>query len=144
MPGVSTTTKVSGNNLYIDFPTQLASTPFKDVRVRQAAAYAVDMDAIIKRVLFGQGQRYAEIALDETGYDPALKPYPFDPAKRTALLHEIARKKHEEVLGGLTTYRPLVTLAWRTDKVAFTPWPWPGAWHDFQQISIKSAGAQNG
>jgi len=37
-----------------------------------------------------------------------------------------------------------VTLAWRTDKVAFTPWPWPGAWHGFQQISIKSAGAPNG
>jgi len=274
MPGVSTTTKVSGNNLYIDFPTQLANTPFKDARVRQAAAYAVDMDAIIKRVLFGQGQRYVEIAPDETGYDPALKPYLFDPkkakallaeagfprgfdtpcynlttprepnvkemgdavfaylsaagirckvteleygawinlgrrgrsgppemdgvlswmwshgvpgdpgtpwaghlhsfqpgqgwgsysytdvpemdalierqkqtldpAKRAALLQEIARKKHDEVLGGLTTYRPLVTLAWRTDKVAFTPWPWPGAWHGFQQISIKPPGAANG
>ena len=60
-----------------------------------------------------------------------------DPEKRAALLQEIARRKHEEVLGGLTTYRPLVTLAWRTSKVDFTPWPWPGAWHDFQQVSVK-------
>ncbi len=267
MPDVSTTTQVSGNNLYIDFPTQLPNTPFKDVRVRQAAAYAIDVDAIIKRVLFGQGQRYAEIGPGETGYDPQLKPYPFDrkkarallteagypngfdtpcynlttprepnvkemgdavfayltaagirckvneleygawinlgrrgrqgppemdgvlswmwshgvpgdpgtpwaghlhsfepgkgwgsysyasdpqidalveeqkrtidPEKRVALLQQIARRKHEEVLGGLTTYRPLVTLAWRTSKVGFTPWPWPGAWHDFQQVSVK-------
>ncbi len=270
MPDVATVTQVSGNNLYIDFPTQLATTPFKDVRVRQAAAYAVDMDAIIKRVLFGQGQRYAEIGPDEAGFDPALKPYPFDPkkarallaeagyakgfdtpcynlttprepnvkemgdavfaylsavgirckvneleygawinlgrrgrsgppemdgvlswmwshgvpgdpgtpwaghlhsfqagqgwgsysytsdpdmdrlveeqkatldpAKRAALLKQIADRKHEEVLGGLTTYRPLVTLAWHKDKVDFTPWPWPGAWHDFQQISAKPHG----
>ena len=267
---VSTVTEVSGNNLYIDFPTELTATPFKDVRVRQAAAYAVDMDAIIKRVLFGQGQRYAEIGPNETGYDPALKPYPFDPKKarallaeagypsgfdipcynlttprepnvkemgeavfaylsaagirckvsqleygawinlgrrgrtgppvmdgvlswmwshglpgdpgtpwaghlhsfqagqgwgsysytddaamdalvekqkrtmdqgaRAALLQEIAKRKHDEVLGGLTTYRPLVTLAWRSDKIDFVPWPWPGAWHDFQQISVKPHG----
>ena len=273
-PNVSTFTEVSGNNLYIDFPTQLADTPFKDVRVRQAAASAIDMDAIIKRVLFGQGQRYAEIGPGETGYDPALKPYPFDPkkarallaeagypkgfdtpcynlttprepnvkemgdaafaylsnvgirckvveleygawinlgrrgrsgppemdgvlswmwshgvpgdpgtpwaghlhsfqpgqgwgsysytaapemdalveqqkstldpAKREALLQDIARKKHEEVVGGLTTYRPLVTLAWRSNKVGFTPWPWPGAWHDMQQISIKPEAASRG
>lgn len=265
MPNVATVTKVSGNNLYIDFPTQIENTPFKDVRVRQAAAYAIDMDAIIKRVLFGQGQRYEQIGLGETGYDPALKPYPFDPKKarallaeagypkgfdipcynlttprepnvkemgeavfaylsaagircrvneleygawinlgrrgrtgppvmdgvlswmwshgvpgdpgtpwaghvhsfqpgqgwgsysytdspemdalveqqkatldpekRAALLRQIAQKKHDEVLGGLTSYRPLVTLAWRSDKVSFTPWPWPGAWHDFQQIA---------
>ena len=270
MPGVATMTAVSGNNLYIDFPTQLPNTPFKDVRVRQAAAYAIDMDAIIKRVLFGQGQRYAEIGAGETGYDPALKPYPYDPkkarellaeagfpkgfdtpcynlttprepnvkemgdaafaylsnvgirckvneleygawinlgrrrdappvmdgvlswmwshgvpgdpgtpwaghvhsyapgegwgsysytsmpemdalveqqkatldpAKRAALLQQIAQKKHDEVLGGLTTYRPLVTLAWRSDKVSFTPWPWPGAWHDMQQIGLKTGAA---
>ncbi len=93
MPDVSTVTEVSGNNLYVDFPTQLPNTPFKDVRVRQAAAYAIDMDAIIKRVLFGQGQRYAEIGPDETGYDPALKPYPFDPKKARALLAEAGYPK---------------------------------------------------
>ena len=47
---------------------------------------------------------------------------------------------HDEVLGGLTTYRPLVTLAWHTDDVGFVPSPWPGAWHDFQQISVKPHG----
>lgn len=263
-PNVSTVTQVSGNNLYLDFPTQLAESPFRDVRVRKAAAHAIDVDAIIKRVLFGQGQRYEQIGPGETGHDPALQPYSFDPKKarallaeagfpkgfdtpcynlttprepnvkemgeaafaylsavgirckvnqleygawinlgrrgrtgppemdgvlswmwshgipgdpgtpwaghvhsfqpgqgwgsysytevpeldalveqqkatldpaaRVALLQQIARKRHDAVLGGLTTYRPLVTLAWRTDKVLFTPWPWPGAWHQFQQV----------
>ena len=60
-----------------------------------------------------------------------------DPAARVAVLKQIARKKHDEVLGGLTTYRPLVTLAWRTDKVSFTPWPAPGFWRNFQEIGVK-------
>ncbi len=265
MPGVTTTTKVSGNNLYIDFPSDQPNSPFRDVRVRQAAAHAVDMDAIIRRVLFGQGQRYAEIGEGSTGYDPDLKPLPFnprrarellrqagypngfdtpcynlttprepnvkemgeavfayltavgircrivqleygawinlgrratppeldgvlswmwsqgvpgdpgvawaghlhsyqpgtgwgsysytadpemdrmveeqrrtmDPEKRAELLRQIAKRKRDQVLGGLTTYRPLVTIAWRTDKVSFTPWPWPGYYRNFQEIGLK-------
>ncbi len=61
-----------------------------------------------------------------------------DPARRVAPLQKIARRKHDEVLGGLTTYRPLVTLAWRTDKVSFTPWPWPGYYRNFQTIGLKA------
>ncbi len=60
-----------------------------------------------------------------------------DPDEREAALQEIARKKHELVLGGLTTYRPLVTFAWRADKVAYTPWPHPGFWRNFQEIGLK-------
>lgn len=267
LPGTSTISLVTGNNLYLNFGTHLPNSPFKDVRVRQAAAHAVDFDAIIKKVLFGQGQRYAEIGEGSTGYDPALKPYPFDPKKarellraagfpngfetpcynlttprepnvkemgeatfaylsavgircqvrqleygawinlgrrgrngppemdgviswmwsqgvpgdpgtpwaghvhsfvagkgwgsysytddaeldslveqqrrtldpaaRAQVLRTIAARKHAEVLGGLTTYRPLVTLAWRTDKVTFKPWPAPGFWRNFQELGIK-------
>jgi peptide/nickel transport system substrate-binding protein len=36
----------------------------------------------------------------------------------------------------MTTYRPVITLAWR-DKVEFRPWPFPGAWREFQEISLK-------
>ncbi len=268
MPDTTMKTMVSGNNLYLNFPTHLPNSPFRDVRVRQAAAHAIDMDAIIKRVLFGQGQRYAEIGEGSTGYDPSLKPFPYDPkrarellqeagyprgfdtpcynlttprepnvkemgeavfayltavgircrvneleygawislgrrgrtgppdmdgviswmwsqdvpgdpgtawaghlhsykpgagwgsysytddaqmdalveeqqrtvdpARRVALLQQISRRKHDEVLGGLTTYRPLVTFAWRADKVTFTPWPWPGYYRNFQEIGLKS------
>ncbi len=45
-----------------------------------------------------------------------------DPEAKEALIREIARLKHERVAGGLPTYRPLVTLAWR-DTLRFEPWP---------------------
>jgi peptide/nickel transport system substrate-binding protein len=267
MANTSTVTVVTGNNLFLNFGTHLPGSPFKDVRVRQAAAHAIDVDAIIKRVLFGQGERYTQVGKGSIGYDPELKPYPYDPrrarallaeagfprgfdtpcynlttprepnvkemgeamfaylssvgircqvrqleygawinlgrrgrngppemdgviswmwshglpgdpgtpwaghlhsfqagkgwgsysytedaemdalveqqrqmmdpVKREALLKEIARKKHEKVLGGLPTYRPMVTIAWRTDKVEYRPWPSPGFWRNFQQVGLK-------
>ncbi|WP_245286183.1 hypothetical protein [Bradyrhizobium sp. WSM1417] len=59
-----------------------------------------------------------------------------NPDKRVRLIKQIARYKHENVLGGVTTFRPIVTFAWR-DNIAFRPWPWPGYWRDFQEISFK-------
>lgn len=265
MPGVKTFTAASPNNLYIDFPSYQPNSPFHKLEVRQAVAHAVDVDAIIKSVLFGQGKRYVEVAEGSTGYDPNLKPYPYDvkkakelltkagyprgfdtpcynlttprepnvkemgeavfaylgqvgirckvqgleygawinlgrrgrtgppemdgvlmsmwghglpgdpatpwagmvhsfvqgkgfgsysytddkkademieqlkgtmdPAKREELIRQIARYKHDNVLGGVTTYRPVITLAWR-DKVNFRPWPSPGSWRGFQEVSF--------
>ena len=86
MAGVKTATLVGGNNLFLDFSTQIANSPWKDVRVRQAAAYAIDVDAIIKAVLFGQGERYTQVGKSSFGYDPTLKPYPYDPKKARELL----------------------------------------------------------
>ncbi len=270
LPNTSTISFNTGNNLYLNFATHLPNSPFRDVRVRRAAAHAIDFDAIIKRVLFGQGERYSEIGRGAAGYDPSLKPLPYDPKKarellkeagfpngfdtpcynlttpresnvkemgeasfaylsavgircqvrqleygawislgrrgrngppemdgviswmwgqglpgdpgipwaghlhsfeagkgwgsysytslpeldtlveeqrrildpvaRGALLQKIARIKHEDVLGGLTTYLPLVTFAWRTDKVTFKPWPTPGIWRNFQEIGLKQPG----
>lgn len=88
MPGVKTATLVSGNNLFLNFNTQMPRSPFNDVRVRQAAAHAIDVDAIIKRVLFGQGERYAQVGQGSVGYDPALKPYAYDPKLARDLLKQ--------------------------------------------------------
>ena len=88
MPGVKTLSVVSGNNLYIDFPTYKPESPFSKQKVRQAVAQGVDLDAIIKSVLFGQGERYAEVGRGSAGYDPDLKPYPYDPRKARELLRE--------------------------------------------------------
>ena len=62
-----------------------------------------------------------------------------EPGARTAALREIGARKHELVLGGLTTYQPLVTMAWNGDKVSYTPWPYPGYWRNFQEIGLKPA-----
>jgi peptide/nickel transport system substrate-binding protein len=68
--------------------TNNADDPWSDVRVRRAMAYSVDTDAIISGVLFGVPQRLAFLAPGEVGYDPGLKPYPYDPEKAKELLTE--------------------------------------------------------
>ncbi len=88
MPGVKTATVVSGNNLFVNFNTQQPKSPFNDVRVRQAAAHAMDIDTIIAKVLFGQGERYAQVGKGSPGWDPALKPYAYDPKKSRELLKQ--------------------------------------------------------
>jgi peptide/nickel transport system substrate-binding protein len=88
LPGVKTATVVSGNNLFIDFAEHVPNSPWQDVRVRLAAAHAVDVDAIIKAVLFDQGERYVQVGKGGVGYDPSLKPYPYDVSKARDLLKQ--------------------------------------------------------
>jgi len=88
MPGVHTVSVPSGNNLFLQFNTHQPDSPFRDVRVRLAAAHAIDMDGIIKAVLFGQGERYASVGKGTLGYDPTLKPYEYNPEKAKRLLKE--------------------------------------------------------
>jgi peptide/nickel transport system substrate-binding protein len=265
MPGVKTAGFVAPNNMYISMDALTKDSKFHDVRVRKALAHAIDVDAIIKRVLFGQGERYVQVSKNAIGYDPDLKPYPYDPRrarellreagfpngfdvpcynlttprepyqkevgeayfayatavgirckvqgqeygtwitfgrrdrqghmdglysnmwghglpgdpgvawaghvhsyvhgggwgmtsvhndpeldalikelktimdleKRDAMIKKIARIKHERVAGGLPTYRPIVTLAWREAKVTFNPWPSPGFWRSLQEIGVE-------
>jgi peptide/nickel transport system substrate-binding protein len=65
-------------------------TPLRDKRVRQAINYAVDKAAILKNVFAGHG-RVADgqlVGPAGFGYDPSLKPYPYDPAMAKRLLAE--------------------------------------------------------
>ncbi|MGC4042706.1 MAG: peptide ABC transporter substrate-binding protein [Armatimonas sp.] len=63
--------------------------PFKNKKVRQAFAHAIDKDAIVKNVLLGVNQK-AEGVLPKgiPGFDPNLKGLNYDPAKAKALLAE--------------------------------------------------------
>lgn len=83
-----------------DHPTQSVvisnrnpNTPWRDRRVRLAMAYAIDCQAIIKKILYGIPNHWAFLAPDELGYDPALKPYPYDPKKARELLAEAGYPK---------------------------------------------------
>ncbi|WP_108887555.1 ABC transporter substrate-binding protein, partial [Pseudoprimorskyibacter insulae] len=64
--------------------------PFADVKVRQAANYAINKEAIVKDVLEGT----ADVAAGPTppafawAYNPELEPYPYDPEKAKALIAE--------------------------------------------------------
>jgi len=66
---------------------QKAFAPFKDVRVRQAFAYATDKEKIKTVALLGIND-VAQDLLPEglPGYDPNFKGLPYDPAKARALL----------------------------------------------------------
>ena len=69
-------------------PVTGTPNPFVDRRVRLAVNYAIDKDAIIKNLLKGMGDKVAVLFPEDIGYDPDLKPYPYDPAKAKALLAE--------------------------------------------------------
>jgi peptide/nickel transport system substrate-binding protein len=62
------------------------NVPWHDIRVRQAIAYAIDANAIIKGLLHGIPKHYAGYAPGQVGYDPDLKNYPYDPALSKKLL----------------------------------------------------------
>jgi peptide/nickel transport system substrate-binding protein len=63
--------------------------PFDDVRVRQAANYAINRDAIANDILQKTGRPALQYApKGDPGYDPALDTYTYDKAKAKALLTE--------------------------------------------------------
>src|SRR2546422_648686 len=73
--------------LQLDQAARSGPNPFTDRRVRQAMNLAVDVDAIIKHVLNGLGDRTATtINPMAFGYDPTLKPYRQDVAAAKKLL----------------------------------------------------------
>jgi peptide/nickel transport system substrate-binding protein len=72
----------------IQFHLKNPHVPWYDVRVREAIAYAVDKDAIVKGLLHGLPTDYPRLMPDEIGYDPNLKDYKYDPAKARELLNE--------------------------------------------------------
>jgi peptide/nickel transport system substrate-binding protein len=83
---IMNTPSALATNVHFD---SLKKGPLQDKRVRQAINYAVDKESIIKYVLGGYGQVLATpLSPFHFGYDPSIKPYPYDPEKAKALLRE--------------------------------------------------------
>ena len=72
----------------IQFQFANVHTPWHDVRIRQAMAYAIDKDAIVKGLLHGVPYDYPRLMPGELGYDPNLMNYNYDPAKARQLENE--------------------------------------------------------
>ncbi|MGB9712668.1 MAG: peptide-binding protein [Dissulfurimicrobium hydrothermale] len=72
---------------YLGF--NLRSPLFKDRRVRQAIAYAIDKDELIRGVLLGYGvAATGPYKPDAWFYNPNVRRYPYNPAKARRLLAE--------------------------------------------------------
>jgi peptide/nickel transport system substrate-binding protein len=66
--------------------------------VRKALIMAVDRDAIIKTLLLGYGNPAASFQSQLSfGYDPSLRPLPFDPEKAKTMLQEAGIKHDDSV-----------------------------------------------
>ena len=85
MPGFSSYAwRING---YMGLGLNSARPPLDDRRVREALAFAIDRHAIVARVLNGSyPEATADIPSWLWGYDPSLKPIPYDPARSRALL----------------------------------------------------------
>lgn len=89
--GTATVKKVATQVLLeapLDVLGRTGPTPFQDKRVRQAANYAVNKEAIAKNLLGGGEVQISASFLSplEFGFDPSVKPYPYDPEKAKQLL----------------------------------------------------------
>jgi peptide/nickel transport system substrate-binding protein len=74
------------NIIYLGFNVQ--SDPLKDVRVRQAIAYAIDREFIISKLLLGQAKiAYSILPEESWAYTPGQK-YLHDPTRAKQLLDE--------------------------------------------------------
>ncbi len=76
----------------VTFWINTTQPPLADKRVRQALHYGLDVGALVKNLYAGMGKPFSGgLADTDFGYNPALKPYPFDPAKAKRLLAEAGR-----------------------------------------------------
>lgn len=90
-PDIKTTAK-TGIMVYMGLDT--FNPPLDDVRVRQAINYAMDVDTITDKILLGTAKHMAGPVFEVTkGFDPSIKPYPYNPAKAKQLLKEAGYEK---------------------------------------------------
>jgi peptide/nickel transport system substrate-binding protein len=91
-PGIRITKSSSIELMFLAFNT--AFKPWDDLRVRQAAAHAIDRDLIIKRLLNGLADRLdVPLGPNQICYEgPIQDAYHYDPALSRALLDEAGYK----------------------------------------------------
>jgi peptide/nickel transport system substrate-binding protein len=87
-PAYNIVTRDGGPTLLIP-DSMNADSPWSNLKVRQAAEYAIDREALAKAFGYGFGVAAYQMATNKSmAYDPALPPHKFDPEKAKQLLKE--------------------------------------------------------
>jgi len=78
----------SARGMYLGFNAKVK--PWDDKRVRLALNYAIDKETLVRTILMGRAKilNGQVVTPEYFGYDPTLKPYPFDLARARQLLAE--------------------------------------------------------
>jgi peptide/nickel transport system substrate-binding protein len=86
--GITILNSFSGYNegIYINVHPEKGNPALKDVRVRQAIAYAFNRDKLVQDLLLGLTSVAATDWDRSPWVDPTITPYPYDPEKAKALL----------------------------------------------------------
>lgn len=121
-------------------------SPYTDLRIRQAVAYAFDKEALIKTVLSGHGiisTQYAEPG--SWAYNPNIKGYDYNVEKAKQLLTEAGYSNgfKTTVLGKAENQLVLTALQGFLSKVGITAEVFPMTATQFNDIS-GTTGWQNG
>lgn len=86
---------VSFGYTYIGY--NMRREPFNDPRVRVALGMAIDIDKIIKYVLFGQGERITGPFVKQTDYyNHSIQPIAYDPDRAMRLLEEAGWRRNSD------------------------------------------------
>lgn len=89
--------------IYAYIALNLRDPVLKDVRVRQAMAYAIDVLPIIEYLFRGQAQpAYSILPPEHWAYDGNVQRYPYDPARARKILDEAGYKAKDGVRFRLT------------------------------------------
>jgi len=105
---ISATKILRVNSLLLDSAGRASKTPLMNQKVREAIAYAINVDEMLGKILGGYAERTATgVNPLHFGFDGSIKPYPYDPDRAKKLLAEAGYPSGFEIT--LNTYSGTIT-----------------------------------
>jgi peptide/nickel transport system substrate-binding protein len=105
---ISATKVLRVNSLLLDSAGRASKTPLMNQKVREAIAYAINVDEMLSKILGGYAERTATgVNPLHFGFDASIKPYPYDPERAKKLLAEAGYPNGFEMT--LNTYSGTIT-----------------------------------
>ncbi len=105
---ISATKVLRVNSLLLDSSGRASKTPLMNQKVREAIAYAINVDEMLSKILGGYAERTATgVNPLHFGFDASIKPYPYDPERAKKLLAEAGYPNGFEMT--LNTYSGTIT-----------------------------------